>query len=298
MSTPILFIIFNRPDVTRKVFGAIRQAQPMKLFIAADGPRTNTPSDVKLCDEAREIVKNIDWTCDVQVLFRNTNAGCKVAVSSAITWFFNNVEEGIILEDDCLPSESFFPYCEQMLRLYKDDKRIMLISGYNKQNTWRVTKNDYFFSNLGGIWGWATWKRAWSQYDLNMKNLDDFINNHYFEYLLGDSVGKTRKKQILDVRNNKVDTWDYQWAFARHINSGMAIVPSKNTVKNIGFGDNATHTKNISDSESVDLHELSFPLKINNLVIADKKYDSLFLDNKLRYLMNRIMRFFRPSINK
>ena len=235
MSTPILFIIFNRPDVTRKVFGAIRQAQPMKLFIAADGPRTNTPSDVKLCDEAREIVKNIDWTCDVQVLFRNTNAGCKVAVSSAITWFFNNVEEGIILEDDCLPSESFFPYCEQMLRLYKDDKRIMLISGYNKQNTWRVTKNDYFFSNLGGIWGWATWKRAWSQYDLNMKNLDDFINNHYFEYLLGDSVGKTRKKQILDVRNNKVDTWDYQWAFARHINSGMAIVPSKNTVKNIGF---------------------------------------------------------------
>jgi hypothetical protein len=243
LKTPVLFIIFNRPDVTQKVFDTIRQAQPRQLFIAADGPRIGVEGDQDKCKSVREIIKQIDWDCEIKTLFRDNNLGCKKAVSGAITWFFENVEEGIILEDDCLPSQSFFKYCEDLLEKYRDDKRIMLISGFNIQNIWNPSRYDYFFSNLGGIWGWATWKRAWLLYDINMNKLSYFANNRYFEYLLGGDVGEKRKKQMFNVVKNKMDTWDYQWGFSRHLNSGMACVPSKNLIQNIGFGDNATHTK-------------------------------------------------------
>src|SRR5258708_3549575 len=169
-NTPILFLIFNRPFPTRRVFAEIRKARPAKLFVAADGPRPDKPEDLETCRETREIIKDIDWPCEVQTLFRDKNLGCGVAVSGAITWFFQNVEQGIILEDDCLPDPSFFPFCTELLERYKDDERILLISGnfLQQKNKKFMVKASYYGTLIPHLWGWASWRRAWAKYDFNL----------------------------------------------------------------------------------------------------------------------------------
>ena len=291
MNTPILFLIFKRPDTTQQVFDAIRWAKPKYLYIAANAPRLDIEGEKEKCEKTRDIIKQIDWDCEIKTLFRDEYLSAKESISSAINWFFENVEEGIILEDDCLPSHSFFGYCEELLTKYRDDERIMLISGFNKQNIWNSDKYDYFFSNLGGLWGWASWKRAWSKYDIKMSRLDFFSENHFFEYLLGNKLGKKRKEQMYSVIKNNIDTWDYQWGFSRHINSGMACVPSKNLIKNIGCGVDATNTKEDLDLDSLSLHELNFSLKENNIVVADGKYDALFFkQSRKERLINLLLK--------
>jgi len=275
-NTPILFLIFNRPEETKHVFQKIKEVKPKKLFVAADGPRKNVKNEIKKCKETRNIVKNIDCDCQIETLYRDENLGCKKAVSSAIDWFFENVEEGIILEDDCLPSLSFFTFCQELLKKYKDDERIMMISGFNKQEFWHPNRYDYFFSRLGGIWGWATWKRSWSNFDIKMKKLDKFIKQGYYDYLYGSKFGTVRKKQMLTCLQENIDTWDYQWGFSREINGGLSCVPSKSLIKNIGFGENATHTKNLLHSK-IGNHNLDFPLKNNPIKVPDMQYDKLYL---------------------
>jgi hypothetical protein len=280
MNTPVLFIVFNRPDTTTRVFEAISLARPPRLYFAVDGPRVDNPEDVENITLVRNLVlNNIDWDCQVFTLFRDQNLGCKRAVSDAINWFFEREEMGIILEDDCLPNMSFFAFCEELLNKYKDDERIMMASGFNKLGKWNSDKYDYFFSNLGGIWGWASWRRAWKQYDGDMKNLEYFTQRKYFEYLFGRKAGKIRAKEIADARNANVNSWAYPWGFTRHINSGLAIVPSVNLVENIGFGDDSTHTKGKKGFSS-NTYEMTFPLINNNIVVADRKYDELFLAKK------------------
>lgn len=294
--TPILFLIFNRPDTTQRVFDVIRQVKPKQLFIAADGPRIYKEGEAKKCEDTRNIIKQIDWDCEVKTLFRDENLGCGKAVSGAITWFFENVEEGIILEDDCLPALSFFEFCQEMLEKYREDTRIMMISGFNKQNKWNSDKYDYFFSNLGSIWGWATWRRSWVFYDIKMESLDVVLKSNLLKHLLGYKNGKIRETQFLMVKYMKIDTWDYQWSFCRNINSGMSCVPSKNLVENIGFGINSTHTKNIKKYKFL-LNNLDFPLRNNNLVVVDKKYDDLFFsDIVIRFLIMRIRIFIKNII--
>lgn len=234
--TPILYIIFNRLDTVKQTFPKIREQQPRKLFIAADGPRLEKKDEVEKCQEVRQwVLSQIDWDCDVKTLFRDDNLGCGENVSRAITWFFDNIEQGIILEDDCLPATSFFKYCEELLEYYKNDYRVFLISGHTIDIPIPQIPYSYFFSNLGGIWGWASWKRAWKYYDFNMKNLPEFIENNHFQNLFGTQLGIIRKKQLLTQYHNPIDTWDYQWGFARHMNNGLACVPIKNQIKNIGF---------------------------------------------------------------
>jgi hypothetical protein len=270
LSKPVLFLIFNRPDTTQQVFNEIRKARPKQLFVAADGPRKDRPDDIDNCRKTREIVNQVDWDCKVSTLFRNENLGCKIAVSSAIDWFFSNVDEGIILEDDCLPSQSFFRFCEELLVRYKDDMRIMMISGYNKNQTWKCDINDYFFSYIGSIWGWASWRRAWKFYNVNIDETEYGNNLNYLEFLLG--------KELKDVRINHfemlkkgLDTWDYQWSFARHFNSGLTCVSSKSLISNIGFDKHATHTK--IGEDTVKKMEIVFPLRENKIVIGDLVYD-------------------------
>lgn len=275
LKTAVLFMVFNRPDTTKQVFGAIRKAKPPRLYIAADGPRADKPGEAEKAEQVRRIATNVDWVCEVKTLFRDKNLGCRVGVSTAIDWFFENEEEGIILEDDCLPSQSFFWFCEELLERYQADKRIMIVSGYNKQETWKQDKYDYFFSYFGGIWGWASWKTAWNLYDGEMKYLDCFIENNYFEFLLGKRLGNIRKKQMTNVIQNDVDTWDYQWGFARHVNSGLACVPSKSLVENIGFGADATHTFR-ENKHVVKKHEINLPTHPNAIVVPNHKYDILF----------------------
>jgi len=280
LETPVLFLVFNRLDVTKQVFQAIRQAKPPRLYIAADGARDDRPGESEKVASVREyITANIDWDCEVSTLFRDKNLGCKYAVSRAITWFFENEEMGIILEDDCLPSQSFFWFCEELLVRYKSDERLFLISGYNKRNSWNEEVNDYFFSHFGGIWGWASWKRAWQHYDVEMSDIENFINQQNFEKLLGSKLGRKRQNTIYkSIVLNNMDTWDYQWAYARHKNNGIACVPSQSLVENIGFGGDATHTLGIN-RDNVCNHEITLPIKENIFIVPDREYDKLFLAN-------------------
>ena len=188
LQTAVLFLVFNRLDTTRRVFEAIRKAQPPRLYIAADGARVGKHGEAEKVQAVRDYtMKNIDWKCEVKTLFRDQNLGCKYAVSGGISWFFEQEEQGIILEDDCLPSQSFFWFCEELLERYADDEQIFIITGYNKQQRWHPEIYDYFFSNFGGIWGWASWRRAWAHFDGDMKDLEYYANTNYFENLLGES---------------------------------------------------------------------------------------------------------------
>ena len=182
----------------------------------------------------------------------------------------------------------FFWFCEELLDKYKDDMRIMLISGYNKQNVWNSKQCDYFFSHLGGIWGWASWRRAWRSYDIDMSLLTEFSKGKYFNYLLGNKLGTIRQKQMEDVLSKNINSWAYQWGFARHINSGLTCVPSKSLVQNIGVGSDATHTCKIFDK--VQRHETAFPIKDNTIIVADRKYDGLFFnkEKKIRDFINKL----------
>jgi hypothetical protein len=259
--TPILFLIFNRPENTRQVFDSIRRQKPKYLYIAADGPRSNIDDDNEICLKTREIALQIDWDCQVKTLFREHNLGCKVAVSSAISWFFENVDEGIILEDDCLPDAGFFPFCTELLLKYRTDNQVMSISGSNLLNVpWKAEAQSYQFAH-GGIWGWATWKRAWNLYDITMqawqypatkklirKNMQTQDWYQYYQHMFEST------------HNGQLDTWDIQWFYTILINNGLAINPSVNLVKNIGFT-SGTHI-NADDSimGKLSLNTMHFPL--------------------------------------
>jgi len=272
LDTPVLFLVFNRLDVTKQVFQAICQAKPPRLYIAADGARGDRPGESEKVASVREyITTNIDWDCEVSTLFRDKNLGCKYAVSSAITWFFDNEEQGIILEDDCLPSQSFFWFCEELLVRYKNDSRIMMVSGYNHVQNYQQNSH-YFFSNIGGIWGWATWRRAWDLYEVDPLRLKSLYEEDFskLEFLLGKSIYQKRKKHFSSLLQG-LDTWDYQWSFTRHFNSGLSCVASNSLIENIGFGEDATHTK--TGNDDVIKSEICFPVNENKIIIADGDYD-------------------------
>ncbi|MBL7813560.1 MAG: hypothetical protein JNL70_01050 [Saprospiraceae bacterium] len=233
--TPILFIIFNRPKETAKVFERIRQIQPKQLFIAADGPRESNIADLKHCEQARQVVKQIDWNCSVKTLFREKNLGCGQAVSEAITWFFGHIEEGIILEDDCLPELSFFSFCSLMLNKYRNESKIMQIAGTNYLfNNSKSQANRYYFSAYNSVWGWATWRHAWQYYEFEIKSLDK-IHKILEKRFLNTDLKNWLEQSFKAVYEGKVDTWDFQWNFIFQKMDGLCIVPNVNLIKNIGY---------------------------------------------------------------
>jgi hypothetical protein len=240
LGSPILFLIFNRPDTTRRVFEVIRRVKPRKLFIAADGPRPNKEGEMQRCLDTRRVVSEVDWDCEVQTLYREQNLGCGLAVSQAISWFFEHVDQGIILEDDCLPDPSFFTFCSHLLDYYKDEEEVMHISGNNFQNGIRRGEASYYFSRYVHVWGWATWKRAWTKYDFK---LCTFENREELRALVRDNQELTYwENAFTAVKRGDIDTWDIQWVHAVWKNEGLAILPNVNLVSNIGFGEYATHT--------------------------------------------------------
>jgi len=234
MKTPILFLIYNRPETTLKVFEKIREVRPSRLYIAADGHK---PGEEKKCIEAREIVENIDWNCNVKKFYRNKNLGCKIAVSSAIDWFFENEEMGIILEDDCLPDISFFGFCENLLEKYKDDKKIMMICGTSYLPDNLQYNFSYYFSHYYSVWGWATWGRAWKLYDPTMKDFYTLKENGFFKNVFPTKqMAQFFEKVFSDTKEGKINTWDYQWAYSCLISRSLVITPIKNLISNIGYG--------------------------------------------------------------
>ncbi|MBI9061909.1 MAG: hypothetical protein JEZ14_07955 [Marinilabiliaceae bacterium] len=278
-NTPILFLIFNRPDTTKQVFERIKEVKPKFLFIAADGARENKIDEKKLCNQTREIViDNIDWPCEVKTLIRTQNLGCGKAVSEAITWFFDNVEMGIILEDDCLPEIDFFYFCNELLKKYRFNEKIYSIGGTNVLLNWKDDNQSYHFSYQGSIWGWATWKRAWNKYQFILPaTLNDKAIKTLKEISFNSAYFKIRKDIFEKVKN--IDTWDYQWAYTRLSNKGLSILPSKNLITNIGFGTNATHT---TDDEhklaQLKSFQLNKPLKHLDKIKLDKKFEKKFLN--------------------
>jgi hypothetical protein len=241
--TPILFLIFNRPDTTEKVFEKIREMQPRRLFISADGPRPDKTNEKQRCEEARKVIERVDWKCDLKTNLSEKNLGCRVGVSSGIHWFFTHVSEGIILEDDCVPDTSFFHFCEVLLEYYRDDERVMHIGGSNFQDGRTRGTGSYYFSKINHIWGWATWKRAWDKYDVNVSTYPQLLEQKLFPTVFTHPDTRRYWQKNIELVYNKIkDTWDIQWQYTVSVNNGLAIIPNVNLVSNIGFDVHATHT--------------------------------------------------------
>ncbi len=281
MKTPVAFIIFNRPDTTKRVFEAIRQAKPPKLLVIADGPRGDRPGEAEKCAAARAVIDGVDWECEVLTNYSDVNLGCKKRVSSGLDWVFDNVDKAIILEDDCLPDLSFFDFCENLLERYENDSRIMSICGVNFQlvnrniNYNSHSNYSYYYSMFHDCWGWATWKRAWKYNDVNMNlwpqvKTEKLLNNLLFD----DRSVKYWVKIFQSAYENKVNSWFYPWFFSCRVHSGFGIFPEKNLVSNIGFGMAGTHTIDQNNPyANLCLEKLDLPLVHPPFMIHNKKAD-------------------------
>jgi len=268
LNTAVLFLVFNRLDTTKQVFEAIRQAKPPRLYVAADGARANKKGEADKTQAVRDyIMQNIDWKCEVETLFREENLGCKYAVSGAITWFFENEEQGIILEDDCLPSQSFFWFCENLLHKYKDNPQIWAIGGTNLLSGMGV--NDYLYSLHGTVWGWASWANIWKNYDIDI----DVSYKKLSHYPASMSESSNLKNILCTIKQLSYSSWDYQWLIARIRCNGLTALPGVNLIKNIGFGGgDSTHTVHFDERLVKDNKEMQFPLS-GGQVARDIAYD-------------------------
>jgi len=307
IKSPVLFIIFNRPDCTSKVFEEIKKGKPEKLYISADGPRDSNFMDFELCRRAKEVLK-IDWDCQVKTLYQEKNLGCKKAVSTGIKWFFENELEGIILEDDCLPNQAFFRFCDLLLEKYRDDSRIVHISGTKINIDKEFGNATYYFSKYTNIWGWASWRRVWKHYDENLSLLDDFINEDIFQYVyeradIREFLTKSLQKTAVD----EINTWDYQYAFLNFWNNGLCICPNFNLISNIGFNEDATHTTNPHHiyanlpHQSLDeiIHPRFFLPRLDaDYLLLDREIPSRFQKNILiaKGIVKRILKYINGII--
>ncbi len=236
---PVVFLVFNRPELTARVLARIREARPTKLFVVADGPRADRLGEAEKCRHVRELIeRGVDWPCEVIRDYSEVNLGCGQRVSSGITNAFRQVEEAIILEDDCLPDPSFFPFCAELLERYRNDERIGHIAGINFQKTKQQAEASYYFSRYPHCWGWATWRRAWSHYDYGMKEWPNAVSIP----ALTAVEARYWKRTLTATKEGKIDTWDYQWTLTCWRCGYRAVVPVVNLVSNIGFGLAATHT--------------------------------------------------------
>jgi hypothetical protein len=274
-------------------------AKPPRLYVAADGAREGRDDDIENVEKVRKIATDVDWPCVVKTLFRDENHGCKYAVSSAIDWFFENEEQGIILEDDCLPSQSFFPFCEECLGKYQDDSRVWHVSGTNTLPiSFAPFSSSYNFSYYGSIWGWATWKNRWGHYDAELTQTKDSGLLEYVLTIFEKAECPEIRLRQFDRIIDGLDTWDYQWFFVRASNSGLSIVPSVNLIENIGFGKDATHTFSSGLHQSQSRNEISFPLRHPPCVVRDKARDIAYVKKFVRPTLKQRMKIFLYSVLK
>lgn len=257
---PVAFLVFNRPDLTAKVFDAIAAAKPRKLLVVADGSRS--PEESVTTSAVRSVMSRVDWDCEVLTNYSETNLGCKRRVSSGLDWVFEHCEEAIIIEDDCLPHPTFFPYCEALLDKYRDDERVMMVSGTNFQYGRARSPFSYDFSRTINVWGWATWRRAWRHYDVEMKLWPALSNTPWLVDVLPDpAVAQWWHAMLADAFANRIDTWDFQWAFACWTQNGLNVLPSVNLVSNIGFRNDGTHTASANNPiADLPVGAIEFPL--------------------------------------
>jgi len=300
---PVLLLVFNRPEVTAEVFAAIRTAQPSRLYVAADGPRPDRAGEAESVARTRKIATAVDWPCKLQTLFREDNLGCKAAVSGAITWFFEKEERGIILEDDCLPSQSFFHFCSELLDFYNDETRVLHINGTNPLNSAQAISNTYFFSRFESVWGWATWRRAWAKYDGELRSWPQLRRDHYLNEILPKHSANAYSNIFDRAYRNEIDSWGYPWAYAKMIN-GYTVVPSVNLIENIGFGEDATHTKDANNSiANLRYGKFEFPILHQENIALDHRKErewdnTMFRPKVLRKLVGALVRRMRLKLQK
>jgi hypothetical protein len=275
LQTAVLFLVFNRPDTTAQVFEAIRQAKPPRLYVAADGPRANRPGEAEKIVKVREIATSVDWPCEVKTLFREENLGCKYAVSGGITWFFEHEKQGIILEDDCLPHPEFFHFCESLLNRYSVDNRVWVITGDNFQDGIQRGEGSYYFSRYNHVWGWASWRRAWRNADMDIRFWPEWKRSATWKGFWDDPVARIYWEGIFDrMHRAEIDSWDYPWTASVWHLGGLTATPNVNLVSNIGFGPDSTHTAS-TDSPFAAMVTVSFgaidhPARIAQDAAADR----------------------------
>ncbi len=275
LSTPVAFLIFNRPDLTEIVFETIAQAKPKKLLIVADGPRF--PEEAEKCEKARAVIEKVNWDCQIFTNFSKTNLGCKKRIISGLEWVFSEFEEAIILEDDCLPSNNFFLYCQTLLEHYRNEPRITSISGCNLGFYDPTEKSSYRYSRFMNMWGWATWRRTFKLIDFEMKFWNFFRNSAEFNQALD------KDKRWIDYWKyrfdktfiGEVDTWDYQWILSNLYHKGLVVSPTVNLIKNLGYRSDATHTIHKNGYlENLQINNIALPLVHPPKFKISKKYEN------------------------
>lgn len=290
--TAVLLLGFNRPELARRVFEKVREQQPVRLYIAVDGPRPGNENDQHLCSAVAEIYESIDWDCRVLKLIRKENKGCRVAVAEALDWFFSQEEEGIILEDDCVPSEGFFSFCEEMLERYRHDSRVGSITGTNLQLGKCRGNASYYFSQYSQIWGWASWRRVWKNYDINLQGYTEnealhMLQQHFTDHILINCWMDVFRQ----LKAGQIDTWDYQFNLMGYFEHLLCVTPNTNLISNIGFGLDATHTYDVHrEYENLPAGKLESPLIHPNAFVPEKEADYFFLYKDF-YLEGRWRRY-------
>lgn len=275
---PIVFCTFNRLECTKKVFERIREIRPTKLYLVSDGARDSVSGEKEKVNGVRKYIEtHIDWDCHVYKNFAEKNMGCGKRMSSGISWAFEQEEKLIILEDDCQADLSFFRYCEELLERYKDNESVMLIAGYNPLGTLEE-KESFIFTPFIEIWGWATWKRTWQQYDYDIVDWKEHTGWQYMSKFMDNKVITQYSSLFDSVFDHKVDTWDYQLQYLVFRKGALAIVPSRSMVRNIGFGVDATHTKTAPIKLSNKSHTMEFPLKVPSGVENNAAYNEKVLE--------------------
>ena len=279
-STPILLIIWRRPQETIKVINSLSKIKPKKLFISCDGPRLENREEKLKVKRTQEVCKEyINWDCELKWQISNKNLGCKIGVVSAINWFFSNVQEGIILEDDIVAHPDFFPFCENLLQKYRKDKRVWCISGSNNQDNIIRGEGSYYFGKIPLIWGWATWKNRWEEYDVEINDWPQIKSSNMLSNIFEDQVEKEYWINIWDnfYKTGKPDTWDYSWVLSCLINNALIAIPNQNLINNIGFNSDATHTKWEKKSTS-NIKSIGLKIIHPKIFVCDKKAEKYQFD--------------------
>lgn len=297
--TPVALLIFNRPDTTRLVFEAIRTVRPRQLLVVADGPRPGRDGEKQRCLEARAIIDGVDWNCKVDLNYSDQNLGCMRRVSSGLDWVFEQVDEVIILEDDCLPHPSFFPFCRDLLDRFRYEKCVAQISGANFQFGRRKMSESYYYSRYNHVWGWASWKRAWQSNDNEMVHWPDFRDKGLLDNILSGKKEVTYWTDVLNrVYTGEIDSWACRWTLSCWRNGLLTAIPKVNLVSNIGFGSDATNTPVPNRYAAMKTEEMHFPLIHASVIESDAAADAYTAKTMFREypLVRRIIAALRGMI--
>jgi hypothetical protein len=239
---PVALIVYNRPEFTRRLIAALRPACPRHILIIADGPNLERSGDDTRCQQVRAAVAEIDWPCEVELNAADNNLGCRKRPQTGLAWVFERVQEVIVLEDDCIPDPTFFPFCRELLIRYRDDPRVMIVSGMSILSHVPCGPESYYFSIHSNCHGWATWRRTWAIYDDNIDSWPTLRSTDWLQRIVGDRRDALFWAERFDMVRNGFDAWDFQLVFSCWKAGGLSIRPRHDLVQNIGYGPDATHT--------------------------------------------------------